>query len=185
VMYGLILILWWQFLGTLSAWGFDVWVQIAVGALAVGAGLFFLYEGFFTDGTCQVTDGEDRKKISQKISDIASSPVSWAMFAGILLLAFSVNLIEFACSAGYPQLFTSQILGSDSATFIDKTGFLLTYLGAYMLDDVVVFVIALVAIEKLGVLQNYGRGFNIFGGAVMLLIGELMIFFPQILKAVL
>jgi hypothetical protein len=174
IMYGLILVAWWKFFNFFSLQYADI-LNIFVAILAIGSGIFFLYEGIFTDGTCQVTSVEQRKKISERIKNLAHSPVSWASFLGILALAFSVNVIEFACSAGYPQVFTN-ILNSLSGGIFEKIGLLLTYLFAYMLDDVVVFAIALISIEKIGIAQKFGRGFNIFGGLMMLAIGVWMIF---------
>lgn len=174
IMYALILVLWWNFFGLFSA-EYSLYLNIAVGILALGAGIFFIYEGFFTDGTCQVTNLEQQRSISEKISKIANSPVSWAAFGGILLLALSVNIIEFACSAGYPQVFTN-ILNSISGDISHKIGLLTTYMAAYMLDDVIIFGIALYSIEKLGVTQKYAKATNIFGGVMMILIGAWMIF---------
>lgn len=174
IMYGFILVAWWQFFNTFSVVYSDI-LNIAIAILAIGSGLFFMYEGFFTDGTCKVTSADQRKKITERIRNIASSPISWASFVAILLLAFSVNVIEFACSAGYPQVFTN-ILNTLSAGLSEKIGLLLTYLFAYMLDDVIVFAIALISIEKIGITQQYGRIFNIVGGVLMLCIGIWMLF---------
>lgn len=173
IMYGLILVAWWKFFNIFSIQYADT-LNILVGILAIGSGIFFIYEGIFTDGTCQVTSADQRKKISERIKNIAASPVSWMSFGAILLLAFSVNVIEFACSAGYPQIFTN-LLNTLSASTTEKIGLLLTYLFAYMLDDIIVFTIAVIAIEKIGITQQYGRIFNIFGGSIMLLIGGWMI----------
>ncbi len=172
IMYGFILIAWWKFFNIFSLQYADI-LNAFVAILAIGSGLFFLYEGIFTDGTCQVTSAEQRKKISERIKNLAHSPISWVSFFGILTLAFSVNVIEFACSAGYPQVFTN-ILNSISGGIFEKIGLLITYLFAYMLDDVLVFGIALFSIEKIGIIQRYGRYFNMFGGILMLLVGVWM-----------
>jgi len=172
IMYGLILIAWWKFFNIFSLQYGDI-LNIVIGIVAVGAGLFFLYEAFFTDGTCQVTNQDQQRTISQKISEIANSPISWAAFGGILVLAMSVNVIEFACSAGYPQVFTN-MLNSIDGDFSHKLGLLFTYMAAYMLDDILIFGIALYSIEKIGLTQKYAKYANIFGGAMMVLIGVYM-----------
>ena len=172
IMYGLILMAWWKFFNIFSLQYSDI-LNIAIGIVAVCAGLFFLYEAFFTDGTCQVTNLNQQRTISQKISNIANSPISWAAFGGILVLAMSVNVIEFACSAGYPQVFTN-MLNTLDGEFSHKLGLLFTYMAAYMLDDILVFGIALYSIEKLGLTQKYAKYANIFGGVMMVLIGAYM-----------
>lgn len=181
VMYGLILILWTQFFNVISI-QYEAIVNIAVGIISLGAGLFFLYEGFFSDGTCKVTNLNQQRTISQKISHIAHSPLTWVSFFGILALAFSVNIIEFACSAGYPQIFAKILMPSFAGDFINQSGIILTYLVAYILDDLIIFGIAVYSIEKISITQKYARGFNILGGLLMFTLGILMIFAPAILK---
>ncbi len=181
VMYTLILVLWWQFFNVFSV-QYESIINIVVAIVAIAAGIFFLYEGFFSDGTCKVTNLEQQRSISQKISNIAHSPLSWLSFFGILMLAFSVNIIEFACSAGYPQIFSKFLLPSFAGDIINQAGLVLTYIGAYILDDLIIFGIALYSIEKIGITQKYSKICNVVGGALMLTLGGLMIFAPALLK---
>jgi len=181
IMYGLILVLWWKFFNVFSV-QYESIINIIVAVVAILAGLFFVYEGLFSDGTCSVTNLKQQRSISQKISQIAHSPLSWISFFGILMLAFSVNIIEFACSAGYPQIFSKFLLPSFDGDFINQAGLVLTYLGAYMLDDLIVFGIALYSIEKIGITHTYSRIFNMVGGLLMLSLGAIMIFAPALLK---
>jgi len=181
VMYGLILVLWWKFFNIFSV-QYESIINVIVAVVAILAGLFFVYEGLFSDGTCSVTNLKQQRSISQKISQIAHSPLSWISFFGILMLAFSVNIIEFACSAGYPQIFSKFLLPSFDGDFINQAGLVLTYLGAYILDDIIIFGIALYSIEKIGITQQYSRIFNVLGGVLMLSLGAIMIFAPALLK---
>ncbi len=181
IMYGFILIVWWKFFNILSI-EYESIVNIAVGVISLGAGLFFLYEGFFSNGTCNVTNLNQQRSISQKISNIAHSPVTWISFFGILALAFSVNLIEFACSAGYPQIFAKILMPSFAGDIVNQAGIVLTYLGAYILDDLIIFGIAIYSIEKIGITHKFSRAFNIVGGLLMLALGLLMVFAPTLLK---
>lgn len=177
VMYTLILTVWfstWNFVGL------DYWITPLVGFVAIGSGFFFLHEGIFSDGTCKVTNYEQKKKISQRIQEIAASPLTIPTILGILALAFSVNIIEFACSIGIPQTFT-QILHLSSFSLAEKVWYIALYIIAYMIDDLIVFGIALYSIEKLGITQKYARASNFLGGFLMLLLGLLLVFAPQLL----
>ena len=177
VMYAVILTAW------LSTWnfvGFEKIVSPIVGAVAIGAGIFFLYEGFFTDGTCKVVGAEKKQKISAQISRLAKSPLNWGFFVGVLVLAFSVNIIEFACSIGIPQTFT-EILHLSKIPVWEEIWLIFIYITFYMVDDVLVFTLALWSIEKIGVTQKYSRISNILGGSLMLILGGILLFAPQIL----
>ncbi|MBI5414628.1 glutaredoxin [Candidatus Peregrinibacteria bacterium] len=177
IMYAMILTLWfstWNFVGL------DAWITPIVGFVALGSGFFFLYEGTFSDGTCKVTSSEQKKKITNKIQAIAHSPLTIVTFFGILALAFSVNIIEFACSIGIPQTFT-QILHLSVLPILEKIWYIVIYIFAYMFDDFIVFGIALYSIEKIGITHKYARASNIIGGILMLILGTLLIFAPEVL----
>ncbi len=178
LMYTLILTLW---LKTFDFVGISSIVTVLVGIVAIGAGGFFLWEGIFTDGTCKVTNINQRRKVTAKIHDIANNPLSWGMFVAILALAFSVNVIEFACSIGIPQSFTL-ILSQSALNGIETAGLIAIYIAGYMFDDLIVFGIALYSIEKIGITHKFSKATNIIGGTLMLLLGLLLIFAPDVLR---
>lgn len=175
VMYYLILNVWataWDFIGLTR------WVTPAVGLLALGSGAFFLYEGIFSDGTCKVTNTAQRHKIHSRIRELVARPMSLAIAAGVVGLALSVNIIEFACSIGIPQTFT-QILQLNQLSGWQQQGLLGIYILFYMLDDFLVFGLALWSFDKIHLTQKYARATNVLGGALMLLLGALLIFRPE------
>jgi glutaredoxin len=178
VMYYLILNVWfttWDFVGL------DRIVTPIVGALAVGGGLFFLYEWYKSDGTCQVVDVQGRAKISGRIRKLASEPFTWVTAFGVIALAFSVNVIEFACSIGIPQAFT-KIIELNNLGFWQTQGYMADYIFFYMIDDFLVFGLALWGFDKLHLTQAYSKWSNLIGGLLMLALGYLLIFHPALLR---
>ncbi|MDD3066596.1 MAG: glutaredoxin [Candidatus Gracilibacteria bacterium] len=178
IMYYAILNVWfttWDFVGL------DKYITPLVGIIAIGGGIFFLYEGITTDGTCKVTNLQQRQKIHTRIKDLVAQPLTWITAAGVLGLAFSVNIIEFACSIGIPQAFT-KILQINALPTIAQQGLILLYTLFYVVDDLIVFGIALVGMEYIGITQKYSKYTNLLGGVIMLLLGYLLIFHPELLK---
>lgn len=184
VMYTMILTAWlasFGFLMELDFAGMKQIVSAVVGVVAIGAGTFFLWEGVFTDGTCKVTNLQQRQKISVKIQNIAKNPINWGMFVAILGLALSVNIIEFACSVGYPQAFTL-ILTNSNISGIELVWNIAVYIFMYMIDDLIVFGIALYSIEKIGITHKFSRATNMIGGVLMLLLGIMLLINPGLLN---
>lgn len=180
VMYYLILNVWftaWDFVGL------DRIVTPIVGAVAIGGGLFFLYEWYKSDGTCQVVDLEGRAKISGRIKKLATEPFTWMTALGVVALAFSVNIIEFACSIGIPQAFT-KIIELNDFGFWQTQAYMLDYIFFYMIDDFLVFGLALWGFDKLHLAQKYSKWSNLLGGILMLILGYLLIFHPAALRFV-
>lgn len=181
VMYYLILTVWlyaWDFIGL------DKFVTPVVGVIAIGGGIFFLWEYWSSrkdeGDACKVTNLEQKAKISKKIKDFVSKPLNLAVALGIIGLALSVNVIEFACSIGIPQAFT-KILDINALSWLSKQIYNFIYIIGYMLDDFIVFGIALYSFDKIGLTTKYAKLSNIFGGILMIVLGIILIFFPQLL----
>jgi len=117
VMYYLILNVWYK---TWDFVGLDNIVTPIIGVVALGGGVFFLYKwwkGRNAPLVCDVTDLEQQGKIESKIQRIAESPITIISTLAIIGVAFSVNIIEFACSIGIPQAYT-KILELNNLSFI-------------------------------------------------------------------
>jgi cytochrome c biogenesis protein CcdA/glutaredoxin len=178
VMYYLILNVW------MTAWdfvGLDEIVTPIVGTVAVGAGLFFLYQFYKADTTCKVGSLESKRKTSEKIKHYATSPMTIVTFLGILVLAFSVNIIEFACSVGIPQTFT-KILDLNYLTWTGKQVYNVIYILMYMIDDIVIFAIALYSFDRIGLTTHkYTRASHLIGGTLMIVLGLILLINPTLL----
>lgn len=177
IMYYLILNFW------LTAWdfvGLDQIITKAVGLLSIGGAIFFLYEWKTSDGTCKVTNLEQRSKTRNKIKDLVSSPLTIATSVGIIGLALSVNIIEFACSIGIPQAFT-KILDINNLNSLQKQFYIFLYTLMYMVDDLIVFGLAFFSIEKIGLTTKYSKWCNLIGGILMLALGLTLIINPELL----
>ncbi len=175
VMYYFILTAW------MTAWdfvGLNRIVTPLVGFLAIGGGIFFLWEFITKRGECVVGDLEQKSKTRDRITKLIQSPMTIATAIGILGVAFSVNIFEFACSIGIPQAFT-KILDLNAVSWIGKQFLMGAYILMYMVDDLIVFGIALWSFEKIGITTKYSRWCNLIGGVLMLIIGLLLIISPE------
>jgi len=178
VMYYLILNVWftaWDFIGL------DRIVTPIIGFIAIGGGIFFLYEWWTSDGTCKVTNFEQRKKIQGKIRAIAEKPMTLAVAAGVVALAFSVNIIEFACSIGIPQAFT-KIIELNNLSFLESQFLMFLYILMYMVDDFIVFGLALWGAKHLALTTKYAKWCNFIGGILMIILGLLLVIAPDLLR---
>ncbi|MDP3995171.1 MAG: glutaredoxin, partial [bacterium] len=159
IMYYLILSAWlyaWDFIGL------DHIVTPLVGLLALAAGTYFLYEFYRGSAACKVSNAEQRRRVSEKVKAFASKPLTILGALGIIGLAFSVNIFEFACSIGIPQTWT-KILDLSGISWATKQFYNLIYILGYMLDDVIVFGIALYSFEKIGITAKYSRISHLIG----------------------
>ncbi len=177
VMYYLILTVWY------TAWDFvslDRIVTPLVGLLAVGSGIYFLYKFATYTPVCTVASPNERQRLSEKVKALAAKPLTIGVILGILGLAFSVNIFEFACSIGIPQAFT-KILELNALSWFGRQWYMLLYILMYMVDDVIVFGIALYSFDKIGITSKYSKWSTLVGGILMLVLGALLLFKPSLL----
>lgn len=178
IMYYLILNVWmttWDFIGL------DKIVTPIVGTVAIVAGSYFLYLFWKGDTSCHVGSLSAKQRTRQKIKEYAEKPMTLLVALGILGLAFSVNIIEFACSIGIPQTFT-KILDLSYLSWGGKQFYNLLYIIMYMIDDLVVFAVALYSFDKIGLTTHkYTQASHFIGGLIMWILGLIMLLNPSLL----
>lgn len=161
--------------------GFVAWVQKAVGSLAIVGGIYNLREYIINkDSGCKVTGDESRQAVFDKLKSITQRRNLFLALGGIILLAFAVNLVELVCSAGLPVVFT-QILTLNNLSSWQYYAYMLLYIFFFMLDDLFIFVVSMLTLEMTGLSTKYARASHLVGGFLMLLIGLLLIFKPELL----
>lgn len=172
----------------LAAWlnlflflGLIIWVRIIIGLAALIAGGYNLRDYFLNpEGGCETLKDEKREKIFARLKKIIQKKYFWLALAGMILLAFAVNLVELVCSAGLPAIYT-QILSLNQLSRLQYYGYLLLYILFFMADDLFVFLVAMTTLRAIGIEHKYARLSRLIGGSLMLLIGLLLIFKPEVL----
>lgn len=156
-------------------------IKIIIGIVAL-IGAIWNFKSYYDDKKkdvgCEVVDKNKRKRLIDKIKKIVSEKSFIIAAMGMIMLAFSVNLIEFACSAGWPVIFT-EILAINNLNKLSYFIYVLIYILFYMLDDIIIFVIAMVTLEVTGISNKYNKYSHLIGGIMMLIIGLLMLFKPE------
>lgn len=161
--------------------GLVAWIRIIIGLIALFGGGYNLKEYFTApEGVCKVTSSDKRQKFFEKLKDIAHQKNFYLALGGIIILAFAVNLVELICSAGLPAVYTQVLALSNLATW-QYYSYLLLYIFVFMLDDLIVFIIAMTTLQMTGITTKYTRLSHLIGGILMLIIGLLLIFKPELL----
>jgi glutaredoxin len=158
--------------------GFIFWVRISIAGVALLAGGYNLKEYWRdTASICTLSHGPRRQRTMDRLKETVTKRKFWLALGGIVVLAFLVNLVELICSAGFPVVYI-QILSLTPMPFWQYYLYLLLYIVIFMLDDIIVFVVAMLTLQLMGVTTRYKRFSNLIGGVLMLLIGVLLLFKP-------
>jgi cytochrome c biogenesis protein CcdA len=176
LVYMLIMLSWLNIVVSIST---SIWVRNVIAIIAIGGGLINLYNFIkHQDSGCSVVDEKKRKSVFARIKKFTKEKSLILAMIGAVALAFSVNIIELACSAGLPLVFT-QLLAINNITGVGSFMYVLLYIIFFLLDDLVIFFIAMKTMEVTGFSTKYSKYSHLVGGLLMVLIGILLIVKPE------
>ena len=180
VVYYVIMMAWFQLVN------YIIWLrtfQVIIGILAVVFAYISIkhyWNQRQKDIGCEVTTSETKKRIMNKIKSVIGTNNIWIAVLGIITIAITVNFIELACSAGLPAVYTSMLAYQNIGQF-QSAMYLLVYVFFFVLDDLLIFAIAIITFKVTGISNKYTKYSNLIGGLIMLFIGLSLVFFPQLL----
>ncbi len=177
IVYFVFLAAWFNFFKLI---GYAYWIKVVIGIVAITTGFLHIRNAIRSQGECHVVDENKRRSIIDRIKNITKEKSYLFAIIGIITLALSVNLIEVVCSAGLPSVYTN-LLASSSLNTFTYYSYLLFYTVIFMLDDLIVFFIAVKTFEVTGIAEKYTKLSSIFGGVIIFIIGILLIFKPELL----
>ena len=176
VVYFLIMLLWLD----LSKLLINVsYIRIIIGLVGIIIGSINLLKGLKKEKGCTIVEDKKRNKIITKIRSFTKEKNMLLCILGVVTLGVSVNVIELACSLGLPLIYT-EILSLANITKLESITYLIIYIFFFLIDDIIVFIIAMFTLKVTGLSNKYSKLSKILGGVILILLGILLIFFPGI-----
>lgn len=147
-----------------------------IALIAIFLGGYNLYKYIKTKNNtgCEIIDDKKRNKMQTRILKIINSKSFFLAIIGMIVLAASVNVIELACSLGFPMVF-AEVLAVNNIEGITRVGYILLYIIMYMLDDITIFVIAMITLNLTGISTRYNKYSHLIAGIIMILMGLLLL----------
>lgn len=155
-------------------------IRTILGLIAIIFAIYNIYGYFKTrkNNGCTVVNDKKRTKIFDKIKKFTTEKNFFLALIGVITLAVSVNIVELACSAGLPLVFTS-ILSINNLSLFEEMVYIFIYMLFFLLDDLIIFFVAMVTMQLTGISTKYGKLSKIIGGILLLIMGLLLIFKPN------
>jgi len=157
-------------------------IQTIISLLAIIFGLVCIKDYFaFGKGISFILPEKTRDKIVKKMEIITSPKLALPVaLLGVAILAAGVNLIELLCTTGFPAVFT-KILTAHHLPTLSHYFYLLIYILFYMLDDFIIFSVAILTLGAKPLPDRYKRISKLVSGFVLLILGLIMLIKPEIL----
>ena len=101
-----------------------------------------------------------------------------ASLTAVAVLAVVVNFVELLCTAGLPAIYTA-VLTQHALSPLAHYSYLGLYILAYIADDALMVGTAVLALGSGKLDERSGRRLKLLSGAVMLVLGLVMLLRPQ------
>jgi cytochrome c biogenesis protein CcdA len=102
------------------------------------------------------------------------------MILSIAVIAAGINMVELFCSLGFPLAYT-KILASHDLPSSQYYLYLLVYIIFYMIDDFLIFLVAVFTLRITKVSEKYLKFVKLASGIALLILGLIMLLRPEIL----
>jgi glutaredoxin len=151
--------------------------QLVIAAIAIVAGLINIKDSLAlkVGPTLSIPD-KAKPGIYSRMRAILHAESLKAAIIGAIILAILVQLVEFLCTSGFPALFT-RILTLRELEPAAYYGYLLLYIAAYMLDDIIILGIGVTMLSRHRLQEKEGRVLKLVSGLVMIGLGVYLIGF--------
>ncbi len=164
----------------LSYVGYLKWIQAVVAVIAVVFGIVNLKDYFwYKEGFSFTISDKQKPNLYKNMRSTVMNPRSiFGLIGSSAALAVGVSFIEFSCTAGFPVIWSNLI----SANHISVISYLLLlglYMIIYLLDEMIVFGVAVFTMQASRVEEKHGRVLKLISGVIMLILGIVMAINPE------
>jgi len=150
-------------------------VEIVLGIVAVSVGALNVKDFMALGRGPSLAIPETAKPgIYGRVRGIVQAENLGAALAGAVVLAVLVNLVELACTAGLPIVYT-RVLSSLPMPAWRYYAYLALYNAAYVFDDGLVLAVAVVTLGRYKLQERQARWLKLLSGAVMLALGATLL----------
>lgn len=165
--------------------GYALWIRLAVALIAGAMAAINIKDYFwFKRGVSLTIADEHKPKIYRDIrSLLAPNQSALALISATAAMAAGITMIEMPCTAGLPILWTKLIAANNVGAVM--FAFLLgLYLLMYILDELLVFISAVVTLRATRLEEKQGRILKLVGGIVMLTLALVLLVDPTLMDSI-
>jgi glutaredoxin len=159
------------------------WIQVLVALLALFFAVVNIKDYFwFQEGLSFTIDESQKPTIYKRMRNVLAAGNSLGgLILATVALSAGVSIVEFSCTAGFPVLW-SNLLISQHVHGLFFGALLLIYMFIYQLDEMAIFLGAVVTLRTSKLEEIHGRVLKLIGGMVMLSLAIVMLINPALMN---
>ncbi|NMB55296.1 MAG: thioredoxin family protein [Leptolinea sp.] len=163
---------------------FTGWFQVVVALVALFFSIVNIKDYFWYKEGISFTIADEKKpgiyRSMRRVLDAGDS--FWGLVGATIVLAAGVSLVEFSCTAGFPVIW-SNLISAQKVTPLIFGLLLLLYMVIYQLDELGIFLVAVVTLKSSKMEEKHGRILKLIGGTLMLALAIAMLVNPHIMTS--
>lgn len=159
------------------------WIQAAVSLLALFFAVINIKDYFwYKEGLSFTIDDAQKPGLYKRMRRVMQAGDSLgALLLATVGLGLGVSLVEFSCTAGFPVLWTNLVTAQNVAPLTFAL-LLLLYMLIYQIDELAIFMAAVVTLRASKLEEKHGRILKLIGGTLMLTLAAVMLFKPALMN---
>lgn len=160
------------------------WIRILVALVALIFALVNIKDFFwYKEGISFTISDENKPGIFKKMRAVMNASQSFGgLVAATATLAAGVSLVEFACTAGFPVIWTN-ILTSQNINGASFVLLLVLYMVIYQLDELIIFFASVASLKVSRIEEKHGRILKLISGILMLTLSIVMLVNPALMNS--
>lgn len=160
-----------------------LWIRLVIAAVALTFGVLQVKDGLRPGVGPSLSISDARKPgIYRRMRAVADPHRGLlATLVGTIVLAVGVSLLETPCTAGLPLLWTN-LLAEQQVEFTEAAVLFALYMAVFLLDELIVFVIAVVTLRSTRMQERHGRLLKLLSGSVLVTLAAAMLFVPSAMQ---
>jgi cytochrome c biogenesis protein CcdA/glutaredoxin len=159
------------------------WIQVAVSLIALAFAAINIKDYFwYKEGVSLTISDEKKPGIYKRMRQVMNTGDSfWGLVTASAALGAGVSFVEFACTAGFPVIW-SNLVASQGVAPITFVLLLALYMLIYLLDELAIFGTAVVTLKASRLEEKHGRILKLVGGILMLMLAVVMLVDPALMN---
>ncbi len=159
------------------------WIQAIVALMALFFAAVNIKDYFWYKEGLSFTIADDKKPgIYRNIRRVMNAGDSlWGIISATIVMSAGVSLVEFACTAGFPVLWTN-LLAAQNVTPLTFGLLLFLYMLIYQIDELGIFLAAVFTLKSSKLEEKHGRILKLVGGTLMLTLAIVMLVNPNLMN---
>lgn len=154
-------------------------VRLGLAALALFIGAVNIKDYFaFKQGISLSIPDAVKPGLYARMRQLLQTDALLTSLLSVAALAVLVNFIELLCTAGLPAIYTA-VLSQQGLSLTQYYGYLLLYIVAYMADDTLMVIVAVITLGSHKLTEQSGRLLKLISGCVMLILALAMLLKPE------